>query len=774
MQREPFVRWSALFVRVALLCAAPIGHVCAQNGPAARFDPITASGRVERTLRQIDALLEDEAWGEALDLIESLNTDHATQLLAMPGPSSDNETWKQYEPVSQRVQRLLSQLDEEGLNAYRGRIDSVAEQLYREGQSRKDENLLARVVREFFASSWCDDALVSLGDLALERGHTAAARRWWRMLYAELNGPYGESIADALAEIDPDVSPQRLGEAWLKTERPESLVVCPSAEIDPADIAARIVVASLVEGNLRRAEIELRLLQAAWPDASGRIAGRDQPYAPALRALIDSQQGTDRPSYSDSSVWLTSWALDSPIPLPERDLARDPQARQNLLRQQVIINQMNRGIRIVRAPALSDRGSITSVQMPVAGSNRAYYATLTGALRQIDYTDRSDSPAPFVEQQPALTQIAPNGNRLRNLRDSRRVHADTITHHQGVLYFVEAQTTITRGGGRARADVNETLRGVDLDRELKEVFELRADKLAAESDDRTLKFAGPPSVHGQRLVVPLVTEGAGAQFSVGCFDTRSRRLWLTPVGTGQYLQQMSQRPSARVSISGDTAYVSTNLGAVSALDLSTGHIRWVTRYPRLAPENPRRKINTNPPSDLVLSGDQLFVAPSDSRRVIAIDTTTGLVRWTLELDSHAAHLLGMSGHSLVVGGDRLRSIDAVNGKEHFVWPDTDRSGIRGMGRGLLIGQEVFWPARDEIYVLDARSGAMTRPPIDISHLGGRGANLALAGQRVLAMGDTAVNLLGPPIPATKEPQPQISRLMDTSRSFPPVYLTSDL
>ena len=49
-----------------------------------------------------------------------------------------------------------------------------------------------------------------------------------------------------------------------------------------------------------------------------------------------------------------------------------------------------------------------------------------------------------------------------------------------------------------------------------------------------------------------------------------------------------------------------------------------------------------------------------------------------------------------------------------------------MGRGVVAGDEIFWPTRNEIYVFDALTGARTRPPIDLSSVSDGGANLVAA------------------------------------------------
>ena len=83
-------------------------------------------------------------------------------------------------------QMQLASMPPEGLAAYRRRVDAAAEAAYRAGVASRDADELARVVDESFCNSWGDDALAALGELALERGDYAAARRAWHAISPEL------------------------------------------------------------------------------------------------------------------------------------------------------------------------------------------------------------------------------------------------------------------------------------------------------------------------------------------------------------------------------------------------------------------------------------------------------------------------------------------------------------------------------------------------------------------------------------------------------------
>jgi hypothetical protein len=88
-------------------------------------------------------------------------------------------------------------------------------------------------------------------------------------------------------------------------------------------------------------------------------------------------------------------------------------------------------------------------------------------------------------------------------------------------------------------------------------------------------------------------------------------------------------------------------------------------------------------------------------------------------------------------------LDISSGKVEWAWPESDRAGIRGMGRGVIAGSEIFWPTRNEILVIDPKTGAQTRPAISLSPLAG-GANLAASRGRLIVAGYDKLMVLGPP------------------------------
>ena len=143
-------------------------------GPAARRElsppqvDLISSTTAAR-LEQVRALAADKNWDEAIDILQQLAADDSSRVVDL----GDGR----FVPLRTYCHLQLSRLPAEALAAYRRRVDPLAERWYVAGLKEHDERLLMRVVDELYCSSWGDDALLALGELALEtsrlRGRTA-------------------------------------------------------------------------------------------------------------------------------------------------------------------------------------------------------------------------------------------------------------------------------------------------------------------------------------------------------------------------------------------------------------------------------------------------------------------------------------------------------------------------------------------------------------------------------------------------------------------------
>src|SRR5882757_6625618 len=131
-------------------------------------------GATAARLEQARQLAAARNWDEAVDIYCELAAEKSDRVIAVDG--------NRYLSLRNYCHLQIARLPAEGLAAYRRRVDGSAEKLYRDGLSNRDVGLLRRVVDESFCSSWGDDALMELGELALERGGYATARRAWEQI----------------------------------------------------------------------------------------------------------------------------------------------------------------------------------------------------------------------------------------------------------------------------------------------------------------------------------------------------------------------------------------------------------------------------------------------------------------------------------------------------------------------------------------------------------------------------------------------------------------
>jgi len=185
-------------------------------------------------------------------------------------------TEHRYVGLRDYCQLQLAALPPEALKLYRSRVDASAEKMYRQGVTDRDRRLLKNVIEQTFVSSWGDDALLALGDLSFESGDFAAARWYWERIIPH----------PAAANATPSTWPGY-----------------PDTNLDLAMIRSRLVLASILEGDKKRAKEELLEFTRLHKDSRGFLAGREVVFADELaKQLAESENW---PPTSQKSGWPT-------------------------------------------------------------------------------------------------------------------------------------------------------------------------------------------------------------------------------------------------------------------------------------------------------------------------------------------------------------------------------------------------------------------------------------------------------------------------------------
>ena len=256
--------------------------------------------------------------------------------------------------------------------------------------------------------------------------------------------------------------------------------------------------------------------------------------------------------------------------------------------------------------------------------------------------------------------------------------------------------------------------------------------------NRTVIFEGTPVADGRNVYVAVTDRRERTETYIACLDAETGAgRWIryigsaSPDGGGMMGMQMqfggmpasSDFNHRLLSLEGPALYYQTNLGAVIALEAETGSTLWVACYPRQEPNVLAGSGSERDLNPAVVHDGRVFVAPSDADAIFAFDAVTGRLLWKSDPiadDIKLSHLLGVARDRLVATGDRVLLFDVKTGKLLHAWPDSGKS-LEGYGRGLLAGDFIYWPTKNEIEILDQRTAPRRAPDQagrNLSHAGG--------------------------------------------------------
>lgn len=658
-----------------------------------------ADGKVLAQLERANACLADRQWDEAI----------ATLRQVMEGPDDklvpvDERRQDRFVSLREYGHRQLAVLPAEALKLYRSQVDAMALKWYRQGVADRDRGALLKVVEQAPASSWGDDALFALGEMALESGDYASARWCWERIIPQ-------------------------------PEAPTSWPGLPDTDLDLAAVRARLVLVSILEGSPQRARDELTRFAELHGDARGRFGnGREEVgYAETLRALLADSAGW--PPRKEDADWPTF--AGSPL-------------RNRVVPQTVDVAGVAWRVSLPEIDA-DDTDVLLSMsgRRPAGGVRLSYHPllvgdlVLAGALSEILAIELSTGKAAWGQRGPAVYRAQLEGVAGEPSRRSFTLGVPrcTMTASGGKLY-ARMGTPITGQPQRAADPIRPGyLVCLDLGAEGRLMWK----KVPEEG----WALDGSPVADAARVYVAMRRSDVRPQVHVACLDARTgRRLWRRFVCGAETLARGTfyEITHNLLTLQRETVYLNTNLGAVAALGAGDGRLKWVTLYPRArggdaAKLAPHWQRDLNP---CLYDHGTLIVAPADSPRVFALDAATGQVLWQSgTVVEDVRHLLGTTEEHLIAAGDRLYWI-ALRGQEagqvKHVWPDGPER--LGCGRGLLAADGVLWPTKEKIFVLDQKT-ARPKKVIDLEPHGVTGGNLlATRGYLLIATG-TELIAMGP-------------------------------
>ncbi len=590
-----------------------------------------------------------QKWPDTLDEYSRILQDDGDALVPLPWHKTDGPI-RRCVQARQLVHLRLAQAPTFVRELYRRQVDAAAAKLLNEGKDQREPRLLRRIVDEYFCSSWTEQALDLLGDMAFERGDFDEAMQWWRRI---------------------TVPAPPLNRASQLGSREELLV--PDARLDAARIRAKQIIAHIFLEQHDRALAELTVFRARHGTATGALAGRRGNYAQILEDLLREAQ----PFASEDDAWPTfagdggrnrvlthglsprlwaggpAWRVALPEKKGEAHAARDrrPAHYPIVVRNVVWLATANR------------------VHGYEAQTGRLAYAFAMPALND-DRSDSADRPAESrhtlsADQERLYVRLGVGGL------------SPTATGESHLLCF-DLPTGWT--GGKPQS------------------LRPRWQTSAAALIGKGTWFEGAPVSRGGRIYLALSRVVDRETWSaVVCLEAASGApRWLRELGQmpefASALDGASLAPRQRqhlLTLAGTLLVYCSHAGSIVAVDADTGRTAWGLVYAG------RTLDGASSPRDLcpaVFHDRRLFVAPADMDRIFCLDAPSGRVLW--ERDGiEVVQLLSVTRDRLVFTTPTgLRAVAAGTGLD--AWSQPAQGDLAGWGRGLIAGDRVLWPTRD--------------------------------------------------------------------------------
>jgi outer membrane protein assembly factor BamB len=550
--------------------------------------------------------------------------------------------------TSNQVRRLchqrLASLPRASLAIYRQRVDAEARALLEQGKQSRSPIPLRRLVDELFCSSYGDQALDLLGDLAFERGQFEEAAHWWNVL-----APNGSAKGDRLHYPDPKVD-------LVRTQAKQILAMIFDGRLNDArgaidDFADRHPRA---EGHLAGQTGVLHRTLTRTLDAfrKERIANNDEPWptfaGDATRNRVLSQ-GLSWHLWEDGPAWRVP--LPALFDAPERSsLTRRAAFHPVIVNEQVLI---------------ADHRSVVS-----------HHLTTGKPLFRFDLKSaKLVDPGP-IHDEDRLPRFTLSADRSRAyVRLGRLGIGPKITGDKGQPSYL-----VCLDLSQPSVDKNRLLWHIKTNVD----------------DHETAFFEGSPLVHDGRVYIALSKFANGlVTTSIVCYDVLGRQRWSREVCACPEFEEKANGPRYRQHLltlaAGQLIYCSHS-GAIVAVDARTGQPTWGVRYES---RGPLRSDFEPSPRDLapcLYADGCVYVAPLDSDRCFCIDATNGQVRWDCD-GTEIVHLLGAThGRLFVATRNGVQAMRSDNGQVAWAQPSDGR--LPSLGRGVIAGGWLFWPTQD--------------------------------------------------------------------------------
>ncbi len=740
-------------VLVAWVCLVPL------YGRAQPPDLPQTPPRVRAGLAQLHALVEGKAYEEAVDQIRTLMEEDGETLVEAPIDAATAQLgFRRYWPARRLLQmRLLAWHGSSPplLEHYRAQVDSTARAYLREAHTQRDPRRLELIVRRYLASSVGAQACWKLGEAALQQGRFLTALQAWEKLEPAARTPGGQPAWLALERLEEDQLREALVSLQEQPADKRLWSVLAESPYAASHVRGRLALRALIAGQTRAAHMWARATEVTNPSPPETVFGREAPWSEHLKRWL-----------TDAATWPRDYQRSWPTfggsaqraaHLPEIDwtgqlLWVEPLPRLSL----------RRSVGRETTVPVGGNWELPTSYFPVAFHENVWWMDIRGWHRRpLLGTRRSTMTASGSEEQAAESQL------VWELPGQWKQALENASLYEGIPQFeLAVDETFVAGTSRDVGFAENDARLIDRGSALT-VWNVRADRLHwTRAAEEGWFFSGPPLIDGGRIfAVQRRQSRLQASWRIVAFDlSNGRPLWRQEIGRSRDSQSPWLWTADRLTLIEDYLCLVTHAGIVVCLDSRDGTFRWVLEYPRQAPPAarpdavlPRHIFRRGTPA--MTCGELLLVAPADSDRLFAVDLLEGTLVWATApgVASDVRHLLGVVGDHAIVSGDRLYWLEWTTGRVRRAFPEggsnEEGEGLphpRGVGRGLIAGNTIWWPTAERIWRFDGESPQMQADPIELRLWGLSGGNLLWhGGILMLASGDRLAAFAAPPVEATR-------------------------
>lgn len=630
----------------------------------ARVNPEDSTEAV-RQLRLVDAYIQQGSWGEAVDLLQTMIENYPREVIPIPKSQP-----ARYVSVRAHCHQILSELPEDALKPYRSRVDGQADALLKQFEETGDETNLQKLVDQYFCSTAGDVAIEKIGDRELALGHIDAAIEWWSKLL--------------------------LGQ--IKEHAQRKHLYYPGPKNDLARLWAKWGIAQLLRGRVNEAKWASEILKEKYRHSEGELGGEKGPY---WKILQDFGQDANR----------TAPAL----PRPDWKTFAGDYERSKISPEAINIGAIERrwGLAAAVPSEESEGPEFNQIMVPPfqqmvprASPRNGNYTHPITIGREVLVSDGSYLYWFDVDKDDPVYKFNLNVNNTNANGVSSPLYHHTLTL-SGNRLFVRTGSASTQNNipiGMRPAPASSLL--FCFDHPTKKLL-WWVNATEADTGPQSV-FEGAPVVVGENVYVGVTRLDAMSTTHIVCLDADSGKvLWKRLVCEASSDWTFPLNPDQNMlTLGDDTLYYGTNLGAVAALHIPTQKIKWVAEYASNVPTGV--KVSTPEVNPCVYHEGKVFFAPIGTNKIYCFDSQTGETIWQNRIP--AEHVLGVAKGFLIVTGNRVYALNINDGQLAWQFPENQPKGV---GRGMLAGDFVYWPTTTEIHVLDQATGLRAAPPISL-------------------------------------------------------------